>query len=140
MADAVRIEESTSGERLAGRYLNASLLISSVGIAASVAGWWAVRLYNENAADEGRRMKDMLSVDWSESTLPFLLFILFVVGVCAFALALMGVRAVGHEAWQVSATRAVVAGALSALLMAVPLVVLANSMVTAGLSNMGMGD
>ena len=126
-------------DHVAARYLSTSLLISTGGVVISVIGWWVVRFYNASAAREGRHVKDLMVFDWSDSTLPFLLFVMFVVGVGAFALALIGARAVGSEPWQVRPWKAVVAGGLAAMIAMVPLVVLANTWVTAGLGNVG-GD
>jgi hypothetical protein len=115
--------------------LTASLVISSVGIAVSIIGWWMTRFYNVSAAEEGMRTKDLMSIDWDSSDLPFLLFLMFVAGAAALVFALIGARAVGPNVW-----KAVVAGMLATSLLMVPVVVAANSLVTAGLWDNVGGD
>ena len=50
----------TQHERLS---LVASIVISSVGIVASIVGWWLVRAHNEGAVETGGRIRD-LATGW----------------------------------------------------------------------------
>ena len=124
-----------SATRTERQCLTASLVISSVGIAISIIGWWLTRYYNVSAAQEGRRTKDLIRIDWDSSDLPLLLFLMFVAGAAALVFALIGARAVGPYVW-----KAVVAGVLATSLLMVPIVVTANSLVTAGIWDNAGGD
>ena len=124
--------DATTGQT---RCLTASLFISTVGVTTSILGWWLVRHNNLEAAREGRRMKDFLSVDWDSSGLPLLLFIMFVAGAAAFILACLGAAAARS-----TPQKAVVAGALAASLVMVPIVVVANTWVTASVTDPVGGD
>ena len=124
-----------SATRVERQCLTASLVISSVGIATSITGWWLTRYYNVSAAEEGRRTKDLMGIDWDSSDLPLLLFLMFVAGAAALVFALIGARAVGPKVW-----KAVIAGMLATSLLMVPVVVAANSLVTAGVWDNFGGD
>jgi len=76
-----------------------------------------------------------MSIDWSDSVLPLLLFVMFALGAAAFVLAMLGARAVMAAPW-----KAVMAGAMATTLAMVPVVVLANTWVTAGLVRNFGGD
>ncbi len=123
------------GDPFEQKCLRASFVVSSLGIVASIVGWWVIRFYNSQAVDEGRRMKDLMSIDWSDSVLPLLLFVMFALGAAAFVLAMLGARAVMAAPW-----KAVMAGAMATTLAMVPVVVLANTWVTAGLVRNFGGD
>lgn len=114
--------------------LNASLVISAVTVVTGVIGWWVVRFSNVRAAEDGGRVRDFLNIDWANGPLPLLLFLLFVIGSASVVLALIGARAAQAAPW-----KAVVAGMLAAALLMVPVIAVANSLVTAGIWNSG-GD
>jgi hypothetical protein len=136
MTDTVRVAHDVDAEdlRFERKCLTGSLVISSVTIVAGVVGWWVVRFANVSAAEEGGRVRDLLNIDWSNGPLPLLLFLLLVLGSACLVLALMGARAAQAAPW-----RAVVAGMLAAALLMVPVIAVANSLVTAGIWNTG-GD
>lgn len=109
------------GERLC---LVASLVISSLGIVASVVGWWLVRAHNVRAVESGGRIRDLVITEADGSALPALLFLSFLVGLTALILALTGARAAPPRTWL-----AVVAGVLAMSLIMTPVVVVANAFV-----------
>lgn len=111
----------TKGERLS---LVASMVISSVGIVASIGGWWLVRAHNVESVETGGRIRDLVVTEAEGSALPALLFISFVVGLTALTLALIGARAAPPRHWL-----AVVAGMLAMSLIMTPVVVVANAFV-----------
>lgn len=116
------------------RCLAVSLVLSSASILLGVIGWWLVRFANVTAAEEGGRVRDLLNVNWERGPLPLLLFVIFVVGVASLVLALLGAGAARSAPW-----KAVVAGMLASALLMIPVVTVANSLVTAGIWSNG-GD
>lgn len=122
---------STSMERAA---LTVSMVLSSLTIVAAVVGWWLVRFANVTAAEEGGRVRDLMSTNWGNGPLPLLLFVLFVIGAASLVLALLGAGAARNAPW-----KAVIAGMLGAAVLMIPLITVANSLVTAGIWG-GGGD
>lgn len=137
MAESTYLEAPETKETVTPferRCLASSLALSSVAIVAGVAGWWVVRFSNMTAAEEGGRVRDLANINWGNGPLPFLLFVIFVVGAASLVLALLGAGAARSAPW-----KAVVAGMLGAALLMVPVITIANSLVTAGIWNTG-GD
>lgn len=138
MTEAIQLspqpETSESSRLFERRCLNSSLALSSVSVLVGVIGWWLVRFANLTAAEEGGRVRDLLNIDWGNGPLPLLLFVTFVVGAASLVLALLGAGASRSAPW-----KAVVAGMLGAAILMVPVITVANSLVTAGIWNTG-GD
>ena len=104
--------------------VTASLVVSSMGIIASVIAWWLVRLNNLDAVESGTRVHDLVIEEASESSLTLLLIIMLIVGGTALWLALIGAKgALGRP------RLLVVTGMLATSLLMVPVVVLAQAIV-----------
>lgn len=114
------------------RCLIASVTISSMGVFASLIGWSFVRLRNLKAVESGGRIHDLVIASADGSSLPLVLFIMFIVGGTALGLALLSAKDARLERrWLL-----VVAGMLATTLVMVPVVVIANAwVVTTGVSN-----
>ena len=117
--------------------LVASFIVS--GIALLFAGFIYLLVHHHNmvvASGQGSGHVATMMGHWDPySDLPLYMFTMFVVGVAALILALIGAPA-ARQAWV-----NVVAGALAVSILMVPLVVIANKLLTVGIfPNIGGGD